>query len=197
MTEQPGYPAERILHGLSLSRRIGYAVAGLGGLAGAAMIGMLWATEPVPLPARTQLAFAGLIAVGIAWASFAAWALARSPLFAADRVIAATLAVVFSATTAIGGVAVAVTRSSTPGAVAAAGIGLTLTAAATIMLVRARAYRSDLLARQRHLQEPPTRSALPIGPLALAMRHSRSGYIAVAAVILALALIAGVVLLLR
>lgn len=226
MTEQPRYPAERILRGLSLPRRIGYVIAGLGGLTGAAMIGMLWATEPRPLPTRTQLAFAGLIAAGIAWAVFAAWALARRPLFARDRVIAATLAIGFSALTTIGAVAVASTRSSTSGELAAAGIGLTLTAIAAIMLVHARTYRASLLARERELREPPsgssnphansdnenaevpegavmtTRRNLPIGPLALAMRHhhrssSTNRRIAVAAVILGLALIAGVALLLR
>jgi len=224
MTEQPGYPADRILHGLSLPRRIGYIIAGLSGLAGAAMIGMLWATEPPPLPARTQFAFAGLIAVGLGWAAFAAWALARRPLFATDRVIAASLAVGFSTLTTIGTVAVASTRSSTSGELTAAGIGLTLTAIAATMLVRARTYRAGLLACKRELQEPSissnpnadndnedvsasegatmtTRNRLPIGPLALAMRHHRSGStgrrIAVAVVILGLALVTGVALLLR
>lgn len=223
MTERPGYPAERVLHGLSLPRRIGYAFAGLGGLTGAAMIGMLWATEPTPLPARTQFAFAGLIAVGMAWAAFAAWALARRPLFAADRVIAASLAMGFSALTTIGTVAVALARSSTPGTLTAAGVGLTLTAVAATVLVRARNYRAGLLARQRELQQPsrlsnpsatnesvhidvpegavmPTRDRLAVGPLALAMRHRRNGStnrrIAVAAVIIGLALIAGIALLL-
>src|SRR5688500_1004535 len=107
MTDQPGYPVEHILRGLTLPRRIGYAAAGLGGLAGATMIGTLWATEPTPLPARTQFAFAGLMAIGLAWAAFAAWALARRPLFAVDRVIAATLAVGFSLLTTVGAVGVA------------------------------------------------------------------------------------------
>lgn len=221
MIEHPGYPAERVLRGQSLPRRIGYTIAGLGGLAAAALIGMLWATEPTPLPVRTQLAFAGLIAIGIAWAVFAAWALARRPLFAVDRVIAACLAVGFSALTTIGAAAVASARSSTAGKSAAVGIGLTLTAVAAIMLVRARTYRAGLLARERALREPAesskpgagnedtdvlegatsaTRHRLPIGPLALAMRHHRSGStnrrIVVAAVILGLALVAGVAMLL-
>jgi hypothetical protein len=158
VTEQPGYPAQDILRGLSLPRRVGYLVAGLGGLAGAAMLGTLWATEPTPLPARTQLAFAALMAVGLSWAGFAAWALIRRPLFAADRVIAATLAVVFSTLTTIGAVAVAVARSSPPGGLAAAGVGLALIAVAASMLVRARRYRAGLLARERDLRpETPSR----------------------------------------
>lgn len=219
MNEQPGYPPQRILRGMSLPRRIGYVVAGLCGLLGAAMLAMLWATEPVRLPARTQLAFAGLILVGAAWAAFAAWALARRPLFAVDRLIAAALAVGFSTLTMVGAVAVAIVRSSTAGAFAATGTGLALIVTSTIMLVRARAYRALLLARERELREPPvpsnpnadndnedtaamtTRKSLPIGPLALALRHRRSGStnrrIAIAAVILGLALVAGVALLLR
>src|ERR671916_3074746 len=99
MTEQPGYTPDRILRGLSLPRRISYVVAGLCGLLGAAMLAMLWATEPARLPARTQLAFGALILVGLAWAAFAAWALARRPLFAMDRLVAAALAVGFSTLT--------------------------------------------------------------------------------------------------
>jgi len=211
MTEQPGYPPEQILREMSLPRRVGYVVAGLGGLVGAAMIGMLWATEPVQLPARTRLAFAALIAVGLAWAAFAAWALARRPLFAADRLIAAALAVGFSTLTTVGAVAVALARGSTAGALAGVGVGLILISIATTILVRARAYRATLLGRKRALEEDrttdsegavmSTRNRLPIGPLALAMRHHRGGAsgrrIAIAALILGLALIAGVALLLR
>ncbi|WP_162907858.1 hypothetical protein [Allorhizocola rhizosphaerae] len=173
------------------------------------MIGMLWATEPAPLPARTRIAFAALIVVGMMWAGFAAWALARRPLFAIDRLVAAALAVGFSVLTTIGAVAIALARSSAAGVLAAAGLGLTLVAIAATMLIRARAYRAALLARKRELQEPSdtteganmsTRKGLPIGPLALAMRH-RGGTpgrrIAIAAVIVGLALAAGVALLLR
>jgi len=221
--EQPGYPPDRVLRGLSLPRRVGYVVAGLGGLVGAAVVSMLWATEPAPLPARTQLAFAGLSVVGVTWAAFAAWALARRPLFAIDRVVAAALAVAFSTLTMVGAVAVALARSSTAGVLAGAGLGLALTAIAITMLVRARAHRTVLLARKRELEEPSTpskpdpardeggtasegatmstRNRLPVGPLALAMRHHRGGCagrrIAIAALILGLALVAGVALLLR
>ncbi len=211
MTEQPGYPPEQILRETSLTRRVGYVVAGLGGLLAAAMIGMLWATEPTRLPTRTQVAFAALIAVGLAWAAFAAWALARRPLFAADRLIAASLAVGFSTLTTIAAVAVALARDSTAAALAGAAVGLILIAIAATMLVRARAYRAILLARKRELEGNATtdsqgatmntRHPLPIGPLALAMRHHRGGRgarrIAVAALILGLAMVAGVVLLLR
>ncbi|HZM84320.1 MAG TPA: hypothetical protein VFC19_52035 [Candidatus Limnocylindrales bacterium] len=223
MTDQPGYPADRLLRGLSLPRRIGYSVAGLAGLAGATMIGVLWATEPTPLPVRAELAFAGLIAIGLAWAVFAAWALASRPLFAIDRVVAATLAVGFSALTTTASIAVAAVRSSIPAMVATAGVGVTLTAIAAVILVRARTYRASLLARERELRDSPgssnpqasndkhdtsrsegeaemTRNRLPIGPLALAMRHHRGNSIdrriVIAAVVLGLTLAVGLALLL-
>jgi hypothetical protein len=224
MTDQPGYPPEQVLRGLSIGRRIGYAAAGLGGLAGVVLIGMLWATEPAPLPVRTQLAFAALIGAGAAWAGFAGWALVRRPLFAVDRLIAAVLAVTFSTLTAIGAALVAMARSSTAGLLVAAGIGLVMVAAAVGQLRRAQNHRAALLARKRELevalvpahedtgaadQDRPashdagtmkTRSGLPIGPLALAMRHRRGGLnhrgIAVIASIIGVALVAGVALLL-
>jgi hypothetical protein len=202
MTEQPGYAPDRVLRGISLPRRIGYAFVCLGGLTGAALIATLWLTEPAPLPMRTQLAFAALVAVGLTWAAFSAWALVRRPLFALDRVITATLAVCFSTLTTIGTVAVAAARSSTAGVLTAAAVGLTLIAAAMAMLIRARAYRAALMARKHELEEPApaTRASLPpIGPLALAMRHhygTASGRrIVIAAVILCLALAAGIALL--
>jgi hypothetical protein len=43
--------------------------------------------------------FAFLIVVGLAGTGFAVLALARRPLFAVDRIVAATLALVFSAVT--------------------------------------------------------------------------------------------------
>ncbi|WP_433371708.1 hypothetical protein ACQPZX_48025 [Actinoplanes sp. CA-142083] len=76
---------------LSLRKRIGYLTLGLAGLAGSALIGILWATEP-GLPPRTKVAFAALVAIGLCWAAFGGWAVTRrTPLFARDRVIAAWL----------------------------------------------------------------------------------------------------------
>ena len=78
---------------LSLRRRVGYLAVGLAGATGSALIGLLWATEP-GLPARTQVAFAGLVAIGLCWAAFGGWAVTRrAPLFAGDRVVAGWLGV--------------------------------------------------------------------------------------------------------
>lgn len=155
MTEQPGYGPDDVVRGLSLPRRVGQLVAGLAGLATAGTVGLLWATEPGELPLRTRVAFTAVIGIGVAWAAFAGWALARSPLFALDRVIAAWLAVTFSALTTLGMVTVALTRASTAGALAGGGLGVTLTIVASATLARARAYRRTLLARQHELERQP------------------------------------------
>ena len=151
MTERPGYGPDRLVRRLTLRRRVGIVLAGLGGLAGALLVGMLWATEPGELPVRTQIAFAGLMLTGMAWAVGATVALARGPLFAIDRVVAAWLAVTFSALLTVGIVAIAVTRDSITGVVVAASLGLTLLVAAGTTLVRARVYRAALLVRMRRL----------------------------------------------
>jgi hypothetical protein len=152
MTERPKYGPDDIVRGLSLPRRVGHLVAGLGGLATAAAVGLLWATEPGELPIQTQIAFTALIGIGLTWAGFAGWALVRRPLFAVDRVIAGWLAVTFSALTTLGMVTVALTRASTAGVLAGGALGVTLTAVANTMLARARAYRRTMLARRHELE---------------------------------------------
>jgi len=222
MTDQPGVTAERILRGASLNRRVGYLVAGMGGLAAATLVGVLWATEPAPLPVRTQLAFAVFIVVGLAWAGFAVWALARRPLFALDRIVAAMLALIFSTLTTAGAVALAVTRDSAVALVGAAGLGLGLTTLSAVILIRAGAHRRALIARLRELERghaggslslvpgtvPPDRESShrprirPVGPLALALRHVQDASVArrhgaMLALALGFALLVGIVLLLR
>ncbi|MEU4563092.1 hypothetical protein AB0F72_32315 [Actinoplanes sp. NPDC023936] len=146
MTERPGFPPEAVLRGLSLRRRILLALAGLAGGCGAALLLLLWLTEPDPLPLRTRVAFGGLVAVGVSWAAYAAGTLARMPLFAADRVIAAWLALIFTTATTAASLAVAITRPS-PAAGAATVIALGTVLAAGTLLRRARRRRAALLAR--------------------------------------------------
>jgi hypothetical protein len=74
------------------------------------------------------------------------------PLFALDRVIAAWLAVTFSALMTLGMVTIALTRATTAGVLACDALSLTLTVMASTMLVRARAYRTTLLARRDELE---------------------------------------------
>ncbi|MBC7272358.1 MAG: transmembrane transport protein [Streptomyces sp.] len=131
---------------VSLRSRLRHVAVGLAGGCGAAVIAVLWATEPGALPTRTRAAFAGLIAIGLAWAVFAGWVLTRRrPLFARDRVVSARIALAATVVTALAGVALAAARGSTADLVATAAAGVVFTAAAMLALVRARRRRRELL----------------------------------------------------
>ncbi|MGW3731280.1 hypothetical protein, partial [Streptomyces sp. NPDC000851] len=141
---------EQLEHALatevSLRSRLRHVAVGLAGGCGAAMIAVLWATEPDALPTRTQAVFAGLIAIGLAWAVLASWVLSRRrPLFARDRVLSARIALAATVVTALAGVALAAVRGSTADLVATAAGGVVFTAAAMLTLVRARRRRRELL----------------------------------------------------
>lgn len=163
----------------SLPARLRHLAAGLAGGGGAALLAVLWATEPHPLPARTRAAFAGLIAVGLTWSAVAGWVLTRRrPLFARDRVLGARLALAASALTGAAGTALAAARAGAPAASAAALAGAVPVTAAALLLARARARRRALerqreaLRRNLHPHHPtrpddptrPNRSNHPPGP---------------------------------
>ncbi|MFJ6776464.1 transmembrane transport protein [Kitasatospora sp. NPDC091257] len=142
---------------VSLRSRMRHVAVGLAGGCGAALVAVLWATEPGPLPARTQVAFAGLITVGLAWAAFAGWVLSRRrPLFARDRVLGARLALVVTAVTGVAGVAVAAVRGTVAGTLAVALAGAALVATAGLLLVRAQSRRRELLRLRDSLREDPS-----------------------------------------
>ncbi|MEU8242682.1 hypothetical protein AB0C07_30880 [Actinoplanes missouriensis] len=143
MTDRPGFSPEAVLRGLSLRRRIALVLVGLAGGCGAALLLLLWLTEPGPLPLRTRLAFGGLVVVGVSWAAYAIGTLTRMPMFAADRVIAAWLALIFTTGTAAASLAVAIARPG-PVAVAATATALLTVSAAAALLRRARAHRAAL-----------------------------------------------------
>ncbi|NUP20903.1 MAG: transmembrane transport protein [Streptomyces sp.] len=131
---------------VSLRSRLRHVAVGLAGGCGAAMIAVLWATEPHALPARTQAVFGGLIAIGLAWAAFAGWMLGwRRPLFARDRVLSALIALAATVVTALSGVALTAVRGSTADLTATAAGGAVFTAIAMLALVRARRRRRELL----------------------------------------------------
>ncbi|MFF3402223.1 transmembrane transport protein [Streptomyces sp. NPDC002659] len=149
---------ERVLAAeVSLGSRMRHVAVGLAGGCAAVLIAVLWATEPHPLPARTQAAFAGLIAVGLAWAAFACWVLSRRrPLFARDRVLGARLSLVVTVVTGVAGTALAAARATAAEALATALAGAALVAAAGLVLVRARSRRRELLRLRDALrQEAP------------------------------------------
>jgi hypothetical protein len=139
----------RLAGRLSLGRRIATVVALVGGLGVSAVVGLLWATE-AGLPARTHLAFAGLVLGGLVWAGYAGWVLTRrTPLFARDRVIAAWIGVVACCVVAVPVAAVTVRRTDAAPVALAPVVALLALAAANLW--RARRHRAALLRRKRRL----------------------------------------------
>jgi hypothetical protein len=142
---------------VSLRSRMRHAATGLAGGCAAALIAVMWATEPNPLPARTQAAFAGLLAIGLAWAAFAGWVLSRRrPLFARDRVLGARLALAVTTATSVAGTVLAAVRGTAAGALAVALAGAALVAAAGLLLVRAQSRRRELMRLRDALREEPS-----------------------------------------
>lgn len=93
---------DRLTGRLSLRARLRLLVLLLAAATVSVLTGTLWATEP-DLPARTQLAFAGVIAIGAGWTAYAASALRRcGRLFALDRILAAWLALLFAILAVVG-----------------------------------------------------------------------------------------------
>ncbi|GAA4686659.1 hypothetical protein GCM10023347_47560 [Streptomyces chumphonensis] len=137
----------------SLGRRVRHLATGLAGGCGAALLTLLWATEPAPLPLRTRVAFAGLIAVGLAWAALACWTLTRRhPLYGADRVLAAGVALGAASATALGAVVLAAVRGTAALAVGTGVAGALAVTAAALLLGRARGRRRALLDRRDALR---------------------------------------------
>src|SRR5690349_8388004 len=133
---------------LSLPSRLGHVSLLIVSLMMAAGIGSLWATEPA-LPPRTQLGFALIVAGSIAWAMFATWVLARRRiLFGADRVVAATMGLVFSTIGATGMMALGYWGGVGRGAYAGAVMHGALSGMAALLLVKAR-RRVEVLSRRR------------------------------------------------
>ncbi|WP_433220603.1 hypothetical protein ACQP00_18290 [Dactylosporangium sp. CS-047395] len=129
---------------LSLARRLAVVGVLLAGGAVSLLVGLLWATEP-GMPVRTQVAFAGIVAMGLAWVAYATWVLTRRrPLFALDRVVAAWLGLAATVATAVPVALIA----ATPLAFAVGGL---LLAGALVNLWRASVRRTALLRRKRQL----------------------------------------------
>ncbi|MEM7048626.1 MAG: M23 family metallopeptidase [Acidobacteriota bacterium] len=127
---------------LSPRRRIVYLLLLLFDLLGAVAVASLWLTEP-GLPVRTQLAFAGLLALAVAWAVFFAWTLSRRHVLLAEhRLIAGRLAVVVTGAFTAGAVTLALTQADLRH------LGLTASAfGAALVTIAGLALRQ---ARQRH-----------------------------------------------
>lgn len=146
----PGQAMARLRPALSARARVRAVTMLLLGLAGATFVTALWWTEPGPLPARTQWAFALLSVVCLAWAGYGTWLLRRRvPLFATDQVVAAWIGLTASLATSAMLVVVTVQRGGA--AWPPLLVGVILIAAAAVMLTRARRRRSALLRRAREL----------------------------------------------
>jgi hypothetical protein len=138
---------------LSLPSRIGHVVLLAVSLMMAVGVGSLWATEP-SLPSRTQVAFGLIVGVSIAWAIFATWVLARRRvLFGADRVLAATMGLMFSAIGAVGMATLAYWGGLEKSAYAGSVVHIALGGLAAVLLVRARRHVEALSRRRRELDE--------------------------------------------
>lgn len=131
---------------VSAGSRLRATLVGIGGLGMAGMLTVLWATEPTPLPTRTAIAFATMIAIGLSWVGFATWVLAvRRPLYAQDSIVSGRLALGFSTVFAGAGTLVAAANGSKLWwIVLVAGLALVMVAA--FLLVAA-------TRRRRRLQE--------------------------------------------
>ena len=140
---------------LSTLARAGYTLLLLTSFSAAIVIAALLATEP-GLPARTRVAFTVMTGIALAWTALAAWVLTRRRvLFAPHRVIAARMAVGFSALFALG------TLLAGPqwitGWYWALALAIGMLAAALGMLANARRRFRELSARRVQLEQALTR----------------------------------------
>lgn len=137
----------RVARELALPSRLGYTALLVSALAMAGLTGSLWATEP-SLPARTQAAFGASVVIGLAWAGFAAWVLARRRvLFANHRIYAARMATAFSGVFLTG--AVLLRDRLGVGAIATAAVMFVIACAA---LAGAHRRHARLVERRRSLE---------------------------------------------
>jgi hypothetical protein len=163
-TIQPADPAmaatlERLARQeLSFRARLGYVLLSLVASAMTIVVVSLWATEAA-LPARTEVAFGLLSAIGVSWAAYSVWVLrARRVMLAIQRVVAGRLAVAFSGVFAAGCLILVLTTD-----VAAAGpalaMGVTLLVIAVVSWRRAEADCAALRARRDELERAQPRGA--------------------------------------
>ncbi len=142
----------RLVAALALPSRLAHTALLLLATAMAGITGALSLSEP-DLPLRTTLALRALALVGVAWAIFAAWVLARRDvLIGRHRLIAGWMAVMFSAAlTTSCGVAAWLDRTNARW-LPATGVGLTMLVFAAILLRRAYVDVRALLERRDALR---------------------------------------------
>jgi hypothetical protein len=149
----PTEEIQRLIAGeLSLASRLGHTFLLLMALAMTGVIGSLWLTEP-SLPGRTQIAFALMIVIGFSWVAYAIWVLTRRRvLLAGHRIIAARMAVTFSALFVAGFAILGVWGPVARVGFTAAAFGLVMLAVAIALLLHARKQFARLLERRQVLE---------------------------------------------
>lgn len=137
----------------ALPSRLAYTALLLAGLGGAVVTGSLALTEP-GLATPPKVALLVLAAIGLEWAIYAAWVLARRRvLLAGHRVVAARMAIAFTAVFTLG-TAVLGMRGDAGGAWPLASLtGLVMLVVAVMLLMRARRRVEQLNARRRELED--------------------------------------------
>lgn len=158
MSSQPPAPPsavalQRLVAGeLSPAGRLGYVALLLVAVAVVFVTASLWLTE-TGLPLRTHVAFGVLTAIGVSWVTFASWTLtSKRPLLAAHRVLAARMALAFSAVFVVGSLVVSVLTPDGTTARAAAAFGVVLCVVAGALLRRAAHRMNALRARRAELE---------------------------------------------
>lgn len=155
--DHPALPldqARRLVAGeTSLRSRVVYCLLLVTSLCMTCLVVALLLTEP-QLPIRTRIAFAALVAIGLAWSGFFGWVLARRRvLYAAHRVIAGRLATLASGIFVAGCLTLAalVPEQAAVG-LAAGGLGAVLVAVSIGVLWRATRRRAQLLSLRSRLE---------------------------------------------
>ncbi|WP_157281880.1 MULTISPECIES: hypothetical protein [unclassified Roseateles] len=136
---------------LSAKARFGHVALLLAALAMSVVVGSLWLTEPA-LPPRTVIAFAAMTGIGLCWVVYAVWVLAsRRVLLAFQQVVAARMAVGFSAVALAGALALGM-GEGIAAAWPAAAVFAVMLVIAVITLVRARGKHRQLTQRRAELE---------------------------------------------
>lgn len=109
------------------------------------LLGVLWATEPGPLPPRLHVAFGGLCLIGLGWITVLSWILVRRRCPSAiDRIATAWMATIGCSLSLFVSVPIAAFRGNAFALVAVALTGLLLLGVAIWMLKRAYRLKSFL-----------------------------------------------------
>ena len=142
----------RLAGELSMRARIGYASLLAVSVLMATTVAALSLTE-ADLPARARAAFSLLIVIGLSWAAFAGWMLARRRvLLAGHRVLATRMALVCCSVYTVACLALGVSGQAGSSAFIAAGLGAAQTIVAGLLYAQARRGVDALVARRRALE---------------------------------------------